>query len=241
MEMAPLGEAQEGRRERKKRATRLALRFAALELTSERGFAKVTVEDIADAVDVSVRTFFNYFSSKEEALVGEDPALTARLRAEVVDLPTSLSPLEAVEAALVGWLRAAHEDLESSGADHHAWKQRFSAVREQPEVRAAWAKHVAGIERTLTDALVERLGGDETLRPYAAAVAATALALLRAVGTFWGGQGGIAVLIEQTKKGFCLLRRGLPLDLADDLSLPADGPRAEAGDHHRSDDRSTRG
>lgn len=231
METAPLGEAHEGRRERKKRATRLALRFAALELTSERGFAKVTVEDIADAVDVSVRTFFNYFSSKEEALVGEDPALTARLRAEVIHLPASLSPLEAVEAALVSWLRAAHEDLESSGTDHHAWKQRFSAVREQPEVRAAWAKHVAGIERTLTDALVERLGGDEALRPYSAVVAATALGLLRAVGTFWGGQGGIAVLVEQTKKGFSLLRRGFPFEAADDLCLPTDDPRPKAGDN----------
>lgn len=237
----PLDEAQEGRRERKKRATRLALRSATLELISERGFAKVTVEDIADTVDVSVRTFFNYFSSKEEALVGEDPALRARLRAEVVHLPASLSPLEAVEAALVGWLRAAHEDLEFSGADHHAWKQRFSAVREQPEVRAAWAKHVAEIERTLSDALVERLGGEEALRPYAATVAATALAVLRAVGTFWGGEGGIAVLVEQTNKAFFLLAHGFPFDLAHDLSLPADAKRAESSPGDQSDDRSTRG
>src|SRR3546814_13306955 len=61
-------------RSRKKLATYRALAHAARELTAERGLEAVTVDDIAAAADVSPRTFFNYFSSKEQAIVGVEPA-----------------------------------------------------------------------------------------------------------------------------------------------------------------------
>src|SRR5215469_1070208 len=67
-------------RERKKQATRLLLRRTALELVAERGLANVTVEDIAEAAEVSPRTLFNYFPSKEAALFSGDPDRAAALR-----------------------------------------------------------------------------------------------------------------------------------------------------------------
>ena len=78
--MSPAGEPRASLRERKKLATRRSLRRVAFDLVAERGFAHVTVEDIAEAADVSPRTFFNYFPSKEAALFGTDPDRVAALR-----------------------------------------------------------------------------------------------------------------------------------------------------------------
>ena len=65
--------AEPGLRERKRLATRRAILLAALQLVSERGLEATTVDEISRLADVSPRTFFNYFPSKEEALAGEAP------------------------------------------------------------------------------------------------------------------------------------------------------------------------
>lgn len=97
----------EGLRERKKRERKQALRTAAIELTLEKGFANVTIEDICDRCGVSRRTFFNYYATKEEALLGradtvfddeDQPAIAefesggpeGRLIADLAHLLTSL-------------------------------------------------------------------------------------------------------------------------------------------------------
>src|SRR5215216_1014766 len=89
-----------GRRARKKLETYRALATAARELALARGLDGVTVEDIADAADVSVRTFFNYFSSKEEALVGVEPSVLEELGAQLQDRPGDETPLEALKTVL---------------------------------------------------------------------------------------------------------------------------------------------
>ena len=62
-----------GLRERKRLATRQAIQRAVLRLALERGLEHVTIEDVSREADISPRTFFNYFVSKEAAIAGDAP------------------------------------------------------------------------------------------------------------------------------------------------------------------------
>src|SRR6202035_5815685 len=108
----PAGETHASLRERKKLATRRSLRRAALDLVAERGFVHVTVEDIAEAADVSPRTFFNYFPSKEAGLVGANAERVAALRERLVHEAPGQTALEALRVAMVGEARALAEELD---------------------------------------------------------------------------------------------------------------------------------
>src|SRR5690606_14213285 len=83
-----------GLRERKKRATRAALAEAAVRLAAEHGADHVTVEAISAAAGVSVRTFFNYFDSRDDAFVVIDADAAVRVRRALLEAPAELSPRE---------------------------------------------------------------------------------------------------------------------------------------------------
>src|SRR5882724_490036 len=94
-----------GRRDRKKDETRQALREAAHRLFAEKGFSRTTIDDIAEAADVSRRTFFRYYDSKDDLLrVDVDdllPVMVAALRGRPLDEPPLMSILAALRL-LVG-------------------------------------------------------------------------------------------------------------------------------------------
>lgn len=179
-----------GRRDRKKQATRRALRNAALELVAERGFAHVTVEDIAEAADVATRTFFNYFPSKESAVIGADPERIEELRTNLLTRPAEEKPLDALGFVLVAYTATIDEDFDAFGEGKRTWFHRFCAVRADPELLHAYAAHMAEIETNLADAVAQRLGTDLYHDPYPALVTAAALAAARVAAMYWSTNGG---------------------------------------------------
>ena len=195
-----------GRRERKKLETRRALASAALRLAVERGPDHVTIEDIADAVDVSVRTFFNYFSSKEEAIVGWDPEGQATLAGRLLDRPAEEAPFEAIRAVVCNMFT--REDGEvGEWADERVLRQQL--VREHPSLLP---RHLAAhyeLERSLCLAMAERLGVDPDADVYPALVTTTAVNAMRLSLTWWEAKGRAVSLPELLDEAFDALERGL--------------------------------
>ena len=130
-------EAIEGRapglRERKKAKTRAAIQQEAMRLFRERGYDGATVEEIAEAAEVSPSTFFRYFPTKEDVILRDD---YDELLLEVfLQLPPDLTPLQACREALrsiggiTGGLSPEERELE---------KVRMALTFSVPEVRARW-------------------------------------------------------------------------------------------------------
>ncbi|WP_258408794.1 acyl-CoA-like ligand-binding transcription factor, partial [Streptomyces hygroscopicus] len=148
-----------GLRERKKAETRAALSWAAVRLTVERGLDNVKVEDIADAVGVSPRTFNNYFSSKAEAIVfrhldrclGVAEALRER----------SAEPLwDAITHAVLTRFGPDAQSAAHPVADAAQWTAGVRVMVAEPALRGEMLRAGAIAEAEIAAAVAERTGGD---------------------------------------------------------------------------------
>lgn len=165
-----------GLRDRKKQATRKALRDAALLLALERGPDNVRVDDIAEAAGVSPRTYNNYFSSREQAIVAAVTAeREARVAAAVTARPATVRLADAVTDAVV-------EQYTDPGSHD---PRALLLLTASPALHEAFLGTAAGIEEPLTAAISGRTGdtGQHTARVLSASVAAAVrIALQQWVG-----------------------------------------------------------
>ncbi|MCX5070233.1 TetR family transcriptional regulator [Micromonospora lupini] len=167
-----------GLRERKKAATRLALHESALRLAAEQGPDGVTVEAIADAANVSRRTFSNYFSSKEEALFHGDTVRLRRLLQLVHERPGSETPWTALSRAAEQFTRESSDDRD------HSWLTRRRQLRGHPGLAAHQVAAYTAIERELAADLAHRLSGT-AVALRSRLLTATFLAALRVAIQHW--------------------------------------------------------
>ncbi len=180
-----------GRRETKRRQTRLALITAALRLADERGADRVTAEEISAAAGVSPRTVFNYFATKEDALVG-DPQ-------EGFDEPR-LPPgplLEALPAALA-------PGLEQIQRDRDLWLLRMRVIGANPHLLPLLIAAAAATEQRLAQIIAERDGLPEG-HPYPPIAASVANAATRVAVCRWADGRDDRPLIEHVREAFAIL------------------------------------
>jgi AcrR family transcriptional regulator len=142
-----------GLRERKRLATRRAIELAALDLVGKHGLSGVTIDEISRVADVSPRTFFNYFPSKEEAVLGDPPkrpsddAVAAFVGGGSGDLFADLSDL------LIGAWSEASVDM-----DVTTTRQRV--IKQYPELFGLRLFTMRAFENDLTDIVEARVAHD---------------------------------------------------------------------------------
>lgn len=215
--MSEKGAAGGGLRERKKRATRAALAEAAVRLAAEHGADKVTVEAISAAAGVSVRTFFNYFDTRDDAFVVIDADAGARMRRSVLDAPAALSPLQALREALAAELAEAEQQ-------HELWRLHAEVLHASPHllVRSLGA-HMAH-ETELAEAIASRIrSGSRSVDPsasdeerrqaldlYPRLLAAVAFTAVRTSVEHWCARQEEVAFLDVFQEVFDLLAAGLP-------------------------------
>jgi len=179
-----MAEGTVGLRERKKAMTRLALEDAALELFTRKGFDHTTVDEIAEACDVSRRTFFRYFASKEEIFSGDAEVHDTEMFELIAARPADEPALASLRATLI----ALAADLES---DRSRMVAKVRIINDTPSLRSTGLEHEQRTIDLVVEALARRSAvpvGDED-RFRLRLVTQAAIGALRAAIDRWAANG----------------------------------------------------
>lgn len=176
MDEEPTAPDRPGLRERKKERTRLAIVEAARTLFEERGFDGVTVAEIADAAEVSVKTLFAYFESKEELVFADEDEMRDRLLARVSGRAPGQSAFDAVAAFLTDLVLAAGRRPVLAALD--GFRRSVDSPAVQSRLRLMWERYEDALARLLASEM-----GVPAHDPRPRAAAAQLIAVFRLLGS----------------------------------------------------------
>jgi AcrR family transcriptional regulator len=205
----PPGPPRPGLRERKKARTRAAIREHAFRLFREQGYDATTVEQIADAAEVSPSTFFRYFPTKEDVVLQDDMDL---LWMEAIrEQPPEVGPIAAMRAGV-------HTAFARMGEGEWAQlRETTELAMAVPAVRARMLQELARTTQVLAAAVAERSGrdpGDFAVRALAGAIVGIAMAAWFEEAddlTDFSDHNRLAAFADKFEHGLALLEAGLPL------------------------------
>ncbi|MEV1024354.1 TetR family transcriptional regulator [Streptomyces sp. NPDC050264] len=194
-------EAKLGLRERKKLKTRTTIREATYRLITDQGYDATTVEQIAEAAEVSPSTVFRYFPTKEDIVLTDefDPILERELRARPADESIIDSLRHVIDRSL-------HLALESEEPEVSRLRTRLQV--EVPAVRSRMMESMSVTGQMICHVLAERTGrdaGDLEVRVYAMSVVG---ALMEAT-MYWAEHGHEGDLRDLAVKALDTLQNGL--------------------------------
>jgi AcrR family transcriptional regulator len=153
-----------GLRERKKQQTRDKIANVALDLFAERGYEQTTLAEIADAADVSTRTIFAYFQTKEDILFCDEPAFIVALEQALTNRPEGATTIDALRE-FIGGRDMADENL----------LRRKKIVAESGSLRVAERARFAQVEELIAQSIARDLDAQPgDVRPTLVAASMTA-------------------------------------------------------------------
>ena len=136
-------------RDRKRAETWLAIHQAAVALVREKGLQHATVEEIAATAGVSPRTFFNYFGTKEEAILGLVPPTVSDEALAAFEADADGPTFERIVRFLLSILHSTlHPEVPLA--------ERNALVREHPELRRHALGYLSRVETLVNDLLSDR-------------------------------------------------------------------------------------
>jgi AcrR family transcriptional regulator len=191
-----------GLRERKKLKTRASIQREAMRLFLERGFEATTIEDIAEAVEISPSTFFNYFPTKEDVVFEDDldPLILSAFDA----LPDETNPVRRLRMAMkTVFARMTPEQ-------DRMMRERMQLMAMTPELRGTMLSQFAGIVDQIAHLLGPRLGrgrDDFAVHNLAGAVLGVLLSAMLAIV-----DNPKADMFRIVDDALAHLEAGLPLD-----------------------------
>jgi AcrR family transcriptional regulator len=153
-----------GLRERKKQQTREKIERVALQLFAERGYDDTTLAEIAEAADVSPRTIFGYFQSKEDILFCTESGEIEKVRDALVQRPAGTTTIDALR-----------EFISSLPPPDEQTMLRKRVVGASPELQLKMRAHIGLLEGVLAESFAKDLGaGPDDIRPGLLAASMTA-------------------------------------------------------------------
>jgi AcrR family transcriptional regulator len=188
-----------GLRERKKAKTRGLLQQHALRLFRDQGYEQTTVEQIAEAAEVSPTTLYRYFPTKADLVIYDD--LDERMIEVFRAQPPELNAVQALRAAL-------HSGFGSiMGEGLAIQRERERLLRSEPELRAAMLDELTRTVQEISGLIAERSGR----RPDDDAVLALAGAFIGVAIAAWlgtEGEGWTGRFLDRVDAGMALLESG---------------------------------
>jgi AcrR family transcriptional regulator len=151
-----------GLRERKRAATRAAITAVARSLTAERGFSGYTVEEVCERAEISRRTFFNYFPSKEDAIIGHvDDDLPAETVARFIAGGAGSPAGEISPSLLTDLVKLSLEVSEKMTASEEETRQLVGVVAREPQLMM----RIIGASEERESQFAQMLATREGVRP----------------------------------------------------------------------------
>lgn len=195
----PTASTTAGLRERKKARTRLALESAALELFERQGFEATTVDEIAEACEVSRRTFFRYFGSKEDVFVADHDEQAEHFRMLIAERPADEGVVDSVRAVTVQFASLLTTDMS-------LLRRRLAVGRSNQSLHQLAAQRDEQRLDELVDIFDQRRGhADADGRLQIRLVIGASMSAMRSVLEQWIADGAEGDLVAMSERAFDLL------------------------------------